>query len=50
MTAAGEMAFIEFVGSLEFIGLMKQDRVESCMPFAEDNTINTTNTRNSRNI
>jgi hypothetical protein len=44
-----KMEFIEFVEFLEFIGLMKQGRVGSCIPFAGDNSINTTNTRNTTN-
>ena len=40
------IAFVEFVEFFAFIGLMKQGRVEDCIPLAESNTINTTNTIN----
>ena len=42
----GVIAFVEFLG---FIGLMKQGRVEGCIPFTESNMINTTNTMNTIN-
>jgi len=40
---------IEFIEFLEFIGLRKQECVESFIPLAEGNPINTTNTRNTIN-
>jgi len=43
------IAFFAFVGFLGFIGLKKQGGVESCILFAEDNSINTTNTKNPIN-
>jgi hypothetical protein len=44
------MEFImEFIGFLEFIELMKQERVGSCIPLAGDNSTNTTKTRKATN-
>jgi hypothetical protein len=41
--------FIGFVEFLEFIGLMKQVRVESGTPFANGNSMNSRNTMNTIN-
>jgi hypothetical protein len=41
------IVFIGFIEFLVFVGLVKPGSVENCIPFPNDNSINTTNTRNS---
>jgi len=49
MKGSRGMAFFEFVEFLGFIELMEQKRVESSIPMAMRNTINTTNPMNTIN-